>query len=224
MTSRPVLLIGPLAQASKKWWDALERLLAGSAQPPTIVAVDGGVNAALKMGLTPHWIAGDWDSAKAGATKKLRKKGIPALTFPKNKNASDFALTAQAASAQGVEEILCLGFTGGRPDHHLAVLEESAGLIREGVLRVTIASPEGDYAFIGPRAGLEVEGRPGSTFSVFAWGHTASGVHIRGAKYMLKGSALEPSSLGLSNVTKGKKLHVSCRSGVLLVLFPEGVR
>lgn len=107
-TSRPVCLVGGASATNADISNVLQ-LVAG------FVAVDSGADTLLRAGITPIAVVGDLDSLSQTA----RDTFANLLCQIDEQSTTDFekALTRVAAPA-----IIALGFTGGRMDHILSVL------------------------------------------------------------------------------------------------------
>lgn len=213
MSKRRAILFGPsvdLPKAKRKAWAraTLHKLKPGTGD--ILIAVDGGLE------YCPHaQIAiGDWDSI---SQEKLRAyKGLR-VTLPERKDRSDLAYALQAAKELEPQELILIGFTGGRPDHHLSNLFEIAA---SRIKYSRAIGPEAEYHFLTAQSPKFQPKCPrGTLVSVFALSKAARGVTMRGFEYVLKDQTLEPSSRGLSNVTKSKA-EIRLRQGNLLVVIP----
>lgn len=193
------------------------------------IGVDGGVLAWLEAGFKPHLAVGDWDSFRGVGAKRVLR-ALHHITLPRRKDRSDLHFAAQAVLSAGATQLIALGVTGGRPDHHLAALLDLAWIAggREGdVKEVSAHGTEGDYHFVTPRI-CKLNGgswqapsaKRARLASVFALSGPASGVSLQGFEYPLRGARLAPSSHGLSNRILGSGAKVSVKAGCLLVLLP----
>jgi thiamine pyrophosphokinase len=186
------------------------------------IGVDGGTDTLGRLGIRPRLAVGDWDS--------LGGKRAPAdfahITLPRGKSRSDLFYAVVAAIEAGADDIVCLGVTGGRLDHHLAMLYDLSNFSSGefGVLRSLRAlGPEGEYHFLSPKMPQWRGTYPiGTTVSVFAMKGAARGVTLRGFQFNLKNALLEPSSHGLSNEIKKRICDVTLRKGQLLLIMLRG--
>jgi thiamine pyrophosphokinase len=217
--SRRAILLGPLAHGDRVLVRAL-REVAPREGKDLLIGVDRGTEVWLKHRLRPGLAVGDWDSLED--RRKLRE--LPHVTLEREKDHSDLAYALRAAATAGVTEILCLGLTGGRPDHHLAMMQELANLAeRPGtrLKRVWAWGPEASYEFLTRRIPRWKARLPkGHTVSVLPLGERARGVTIRGMRYALNGARLESGSRGLSNEGTGGAAEVRLSSGRLVVIIP----
>jgi thiamine pyrophosphokinase len=201
----------------------LARLGADAARD-LFIGVDGGTRIWQALGIKPHMAVGDWDSF-VGADAREKLAQLHHLTLPVDKDRSDLFFAASVAHNAQATEVICLGVTGGRPDHHLAALMDlaslAAGELGMGLLQVTAYAPEGDYHFLSPLIPRWRESFPAPrTVSLFALGSLVRGLTLKGFKFPLKDSELRPSSQGLSNRSWSPTCEVSLKEGALVVIVP----
>jgi len=190
------------------------------------VAVDGGLMVFRKIGWKPHFAVGDWDSlGKEKVAAALR--GIFHLTLPRNKDRSDLYYACRAAVSTGATDLVCLGVSGGRADHQLAMLFDLSEIAHEGGkdLSVVAVDHETRYSFISeknPEWSASI--LPGQLVSVFALEGEARGVTLEGFKYPLKNAVLKPSSHGLSNQAVQTQCSICVKKGRLAILVLSDFR
>lgn len=183
-----------------------------------VVAADAGGEWCVSLGRIPDLVVGDFDSAAPGAPQRLRAAGIEVTEFSVEKDESDLELAVAAALARGAGSLTLTACSGGRLDHTLASVGSLTRAGRSGTADLqepsfaawTVAGDQG--------AGIELQTRPGTTFSVLAVGE-ARGVSITGGLFPLVAAALPSlSSLGLSNIASGPTIMVSAEVGTLVVI------
>jgi thiamine pyrophosphokinase len=165
-------------------------------------------------------VAGYWDSWPRPG-RALRE--LPHLTLPHEKDRSDLHYALLLAYEAGAREVVCLGVTGGRADHHLASLGELALFAEEmpGIRSVCAAGPEGDYFFLSRRIPRwQARLAKGRLVSAFSWNGPATGVTLQGFHYELRSARLESGSHGLSNEVVRPRVSISLRGGRLIVVVP----
>ncbi len=188
-----------------------------------LVGVDGGAQVWMDEGYTPHFVVGDWDSLK---TKKILSR-LPHLSLSRSKDRSDLFFGVYAAIQAGADDLVCLGVTGGRPDHHLAVLYDlstfSTGVFGS-VKSVQALGVDGEYFFLSEKISSWKKSHfQGRLTSLFAMGAPVRGLTLKGFDYPLRDATLGLSSHGLSNRIKSKICEVHLRKGQLLVILPHNV-
>ena len=190
-----------------------------------LIGVDGGAHTWLKLGFMPNLAVGDWDSLKNTRSQRRVLKYLSHLTLPRDKDRSDLFYAACAAVNAGKKHLVCLGVTGGRPDHHLAMIYDLADIAAEsgGQLKTVMAlDADAEYYFLSKHIPQWI-GRllVGQTVSIFSINRITTGVTLTGMLYALKNAKLAPSSLGLSNKIVKQHCSVTLCSGRLLVLIPK---
>jgi len=190
-----------------------------------IIAADGGADWLDSLGITPHRLVGDLDSADPAVVDRLVAAQVPVDRYPPDKDASDLELSLAAAAAAGADEIVVLGALGGALDHLLAnvlLLISDAARTRE----VRLVHGSTTARLLSGPARAELHGPPGSRVSLLAVGTAADGVTTEGLRWPLVDDRLEAgSSHGLGNVVEAPPARVSLAGGRLLVIEsaePEG--
>lgn len=224
--ARRALLIGPMLSSSKELVKALKQVKCGRGD--VLIAVDEGLRKCLDAELTPDIAVGDWDSL---SNRKLLAK-VPHLTLPCDKDRSDLYYALEVALSLEPEAVICIGFSGGRPDHHLGMLLDLARLAAASddfdfttrLKTVCAIAPDAEYYFLSKRIPRwQGKLKEGQLLSVFALGGEASGVTLRGLEYPLRNAPLSPSSRALSNEVSGAHgglCSVQLSSGQLVVVIP----
>ena len=191
-----------LANGAINNYAATKQALAGAEY---IIACDGGLNHAHLMGITPHVVIGDMDSADP----KLLE-GIHALVYPAEKDETDMELSIAHAREKGASSIRIIGAMGGRIDHALAnmhLLGDNIELWDEDtsiqLISGTMCFPRGNY----------------DTISLIPLTTLVTGIVTDGLFYPLHGETLKiGSSRGISNVFCKDIATVSIESGLLLAI------
>jgi len=181
-----------------------------------VICADGGVDNALRLGLVPHVVLGDFDSAPGEALRRAEALGAQMVRFPTHKDETDAELALRYAVSQGATEILFLGALGGRIDHALANLFLLAAPEFAGV-RVQIA--DGSTTVELCRDRCEIRGQAGDIVSLLPLTSDVAGVVTEGLEYPLQGETLRfGPARGVSNVMLGEVARVSISSGLLIVI------
>lgn len=187
------------------------------------VGVDGGLDLweSLRTRLTPQIAVGDWDGASRGALQRFEEAGTTLVTLPREKDQSDLACALRVLQELAPEEIVLLGFTGGRADHHLSNLLEIFRFVAQQQVPVVAFGPEAEYHFLTAQSVFRLRRPRGTLVSVFALGKATEGITMKGFDYTMKQGRLEPSSHGLSNRTCSREAQIRFRKGALLLVIPS---
>jgi thiamine pyrophosphokinase len=86
-----------------------------------VIACDAGVGHAVKAGIKPDLLVGDFDTYK-----EALPEGIPVLTAPSEKDDTDTMMAVRYALEQGFERIRICAALGGRLDHSIGNLSAAA--------------------------------------------------------------------------------------------------
>lgn len=209
----------------------------GPVRPPdparafdAVVAVDGGLDAALAAGWLPTHVVGDFDSVSVRGARWAREHELPIEEHPTDKDATDTALALSLLDRIGLlagADLLVIGGGSGaeRLDHvvgTLAALGDPA-----------LAAASSVTAYLGATVVHVVHpGRPcaapvgaGRTFSVLALHGACHGIHVEGARWPLADATLTgTSTLGISNEAERDVVDLRVATGVLTVIVPEDAR
>jgi thiamine pyrophosphokinase len=183
-----------------------------------IIAADGGAGWLEAVGVAPHQLVGDLDSADPALVDRLESAGVALERHPADKDASDLELSLRAATRAGADQIVVLGALGGALDHLLAnvlLLDSDAAGNRE----VRLVHGSTSARLLAGPGRAELYGPPGSRVSLLAVGTAADGVTTQGLRWPLVDDQLEAgSSRGLANVVVAAPAGVSLAAGRLLVI------
>ncbi len=176
-----------------------------------IIAADAGYEILEEKGIVPDITVGDFDSAK-----RIPEENT--VILPVEKDVTDTHAAVNIALEKGFDEIIIYGGMGGRPDHTFANITLAAFLAVKGVKAVCVG--EGYSIFAIKDSAVEIEGRPGSTVSVFSWSEKCEGVTLKGLKYSLEKAELTNTyALGVSNSFVETNACISVENGILLVMI-----
>jgi thiamine transporter len=199
--------------------------LAGSAELVTalardadlIVAVDGGAETCREAGVTPSVLLGDLDSVSEATRRFFEDEGVPIVTFPAEKDETDFELALRHAREHGATAVVATAASSGRLDHTLASI---GALARAHDLAPELIEPDAHGWVLSARGRrtLTLTGE-GATVSILALAEDAV-VSVTGARWPLDRHRLKPGSgLGMSNVVAGETgLTATVHQGVAVVI------
>jgi len=186
-----VLLGGPL--------EATPQLIEAAGKARLVIAADGGVRHAEALGVEPALWVGDFDSVNL--EDLTRWAHLPRMEYPRDKDATDAELAAQAALKAGPKSLLFAGGLGGELDHELGNLMLAVRLARQGVRTALSSGSTWAFALVPP--GIELDLEPGTPFSVVPLSDL-KGVTIHGGRWELEKAELPlGSGRGLRNLAEG---------------------
>ena len=187
-----------------------------------LIAADGGARHCRRLGLTPHFIVGDFDSLEPAELLTFQDAGVAVIRHPARKDFTDLELALRHARSLGVAEILILGGLGARWDQTLANLLLPAA---KEFASVHIRLLDGAQEVFLLRGGesAQVRGSPGDTVSLIPLGGDAQGVRTSGLEYPLAGDTLVfGATRGVSNVLMGETAAIQLERGLLLCVVIHG--
>ena len=169
-----------------------------------VIGADGGGERLLTAGIEPDVVVGDLDSLSAVAQKQFSDR----LVRDSAPDSSDLEKAVAWARTEGADDIVVIGWSGGRLDHTLAAL----ALAFEGV------QLHDDRFLVTAVAGsAEITAQPGTLFSLMALPEAV--VSVGGARWNLEQEPLTMGARGMHNeVATGGRVQVECHTGKLLLL------
>ena len=169
-----------------------------------VIGADGGGERLLAAGIEPDVVVGDLDSLSAVAQKRFSDR----LVRDSAPDSSDLEKAVAWARTEGADDIVVIGWSGGRLDHTLAAL----ALAFEGV------QLHDDRFLVTAVAGsAEITAQPGTLFSLMALPEAV--VSVGGAHWNLEQESLTMGARGMHNeVAAGGRVQVECHTGKLLLL------
>ena len=178
-----------------------------------VICADGGYETALKLGLVPDLVVGDFDSAQKRPPASLRT-----LVLPVEKDVTDTMFAALKGLAKGLRDFVLLGCLGGpRFDHSLASIETLLYLRDHGAWG--FLADERTKVFLLREEKLRITKLKGATVSVFPYGCPTCTVSYTGLQYPLTRGSLTVGGLlmGVSNSIVSDDAKIKVHSGTALV-------
>ncbi len=162
-----------------------------------VICADAGYETAVKAGISPDLIVGDFDSAKEPPAGKVK-----CLTLPVEKDVTDTMFAVLKGFSMGFRSFLLLGCLGG---------ERFGG---QGIL-----ADKNTKIFLLQDERLKITGMVGATVSVFPYNGSACTVSYSGLKYPLNHEQLTCGGfpMGISNLISEDPAEVRVHNGSALV-------
>ena len=182
-----------------------------------VICADAGYETALRAGLHPDLVVGDFDSAKAPPPEDLKRMDLPV-----DKDVTDTMFAVMKGFNLGLRSFLLLGCLGGeRFDHTLANLEVLQYIREHG--GHGIMADERTKIFLLQDEKLKITGMIGATVSVFPYNGSSCTVSYIGLKYPLTRSQLSCGGLpmGVSNQVAEDPAEVRVHNGSALVVVGQ---
>ncbi len=185
------------------------------------VAADGGALLLESIGILPDVIIGDFDSLTKVQYQHYEKMGAKIIKYSVEKDETDGELALQYCKGRGLDNIIILGFSGGRFDQQLA-----------NVFLLEYAFRNGITAFI-KEPGLEIGiiekeiiffQKIGAGLSLIPLDEKVTGITVTGCKYLLEaGNLLRYKTRGISNIIEQEKAVITVGKGLLLYILNNDI-
>ena len=191
-----------------------------------VIAADGGLRWAQKLGVQVDVVVGDMDSAEGAALAEAEAGGAEIVRHDPDKDATDLELALRLACDRGASIITLIGGHGGRLDHFLGNITLLASLPKGvqaqalmGQTEIFVTHGHGTRTANQQAEELVLNGKPGQLVSLIPWGGDAAGIKTEGLRWPLAAETLPlGTSRGISNEMTSTQASVSLESGTLLVV------
>lgn len=180
------------------------------------IACDKGLEYAIRLGITPDLIMGDFDSYKGSFDANLAN----VLTFPVEKDDSDTMLAIKHAISNGYSKIIIICALGGRLDHTIANIQAMTYVATHDVACELFSETEHLITFTGHEISLPA--KEGYSLSLFSLSDSCENITIKGAGYDVENIKLTNTfPIGLSNYWKSESVSISMTTGILLICMSK---
>lgn len=178
-----------------------------------VICADRGYDYAVKAGIAPDIVAGDFDSSSVGVFDKCR-----VVKLNVHKDDTDTMHCIDMALENHCTQIALLAATGGRFDHSFANVSALQYIAQKGA-RGMLISPDEHIEFLS-KGTYNFDGCDGKTFSVFPFGCSSVNVTYENVEYPLDGYSLQSSvPLGISNVFISDKCKIKINDGNAIIII-----
>ena len=144
-----------------------------------VVAADGGLGEANRLGVAVDLLVGDLDSASPADVESFEARGGDVRRHPVDKDATDLDLAITEAIVAGVGHVVVVGGDGGRLDHLLA---NAVMLASSRYAAVDVDAVLGSSLLHVVRGRREITGVADELISLLALGGPARGVRTEGVE------------------------------------------
>lgn len=181
-----------------------------------VICADRGIRHAIKLGIQPHLIVGDFDSGSQEDLAYYREKHIPIEVFNPMKDETDTELAIKRAVEKGATSITIYGGAGSRLDHTLGNVHLLYTLLKSKI-QARLMNPNNTVYMIDEC--IMLEGKAGDLVSLIPFAGNVKGVTTQNLGYPLEKATLKVgTSLGISNYMTESKASVWIEEGTLLVI------
>ena len=187
-----------------------------------IIAVDGGLESAMKMNLVPGYIVGDFDTVSKDILDSYRTN--PNIVFRQFQPEKDFTDTQSAinlAVELGTLSITIFGGIGTRMDHSLANIQLLQMPLEQGIEAVIINSHNRIRLLGVKRKEIELKKSEYKYVSIIPMSQCITGLTLTGMKYPLRNYEMyidQTISLGVSNEIIEEPAAVKLKSGKIILI------
>lgn len=183
-----------------------------------VIAADKGVQYAVRLGIIPDIILGDFDSLDQDIQKKMREWNVPIKTFPPEKDYTDTHLAMIQAVEMGAKEITLLGATGSRLDHTWANVGLLEIAMKQGI-QAWIVDKHNRISMWNKNLQLKKSEAFGEFVSLIPYTEKVTGITLIGFYYPLVDAELQLGiSLGISNELVDEIGTIKIKTGELIVI------
>lgn len=178
----------------------------------TIICADGGANSAKKIGITPNYIIGDFDSIENSTLEYFRNKS--SIIQIKRQNDTDVEKSLKFAIKNKFDEVILLGATGDRLDHTICNL----GIVLKFFDKINIKIVHQRSFLIPLTNNVELNTIIGETISLYAFDKNTL-ITSYGLKYKLKKTTLPfGKKESTSNVAIRNKIKLKIENGIIFLI------
>ncbi|HWQ47071.1 MAG TPA: thiamine diphosphokinase [Longilinea sp.] len=182
----------------------------------TFYAVDGGLKYLKVLGIVPHLVIGDLDSANPQDLEWAQDHGAVFHRYSLKKDETDLEEAIFTAAAAGHCVIRIAGAGGGRIDHALGNLFLLQNPNWDGL---DLRFEDGIMEIYLTRASATIDGQPGDIVSLLPLGGNAEEVATSNLQYPLRSETLYAyGTRGISNVMVAQEATVTLAKGTLIVV------
>lgn len=180
-----------------------------------VICADSGLKHALRLGITPDLVIGDFDSYSG----KLPESAECIKCRPE-KDDTDTLMAVKQAIARGCDEIVIYGAFGGRFDHTIANVQTLRYAMVNGVHAYLEDSR--NKVYILSEGVYELSDEKKKYLSVFAYGGELKIKKLSGVKYPLENAVLNTDfPLGVSNEIICDRAVIEIDKGTALIICSE---
>lgn len=178
-----------------------------------VICADASYEKAVRHGLTPDYIIGDFDSGS-----RPENADCTVIKYPSEKDDTDTMLCMKKAIELGYDDIVIVGGIGGRLDHTLANISALLYADERGVKATLEGS--GNKAFIA-EGDTKIKKEENTYVSFFPITETAC-ISLSGTKYKASDLTISQSfPIGVSNEITDDFARITVSSGKILAVISE---
>lgn len=182
-----------------------------------VIVADRGLEMLNKIGLTPNYIIGDFDSVNESILNEYKDKNIEIFKLNPEKDYTDTHMALKLAVELKSNQIYILGALGKRMDHAIANIH----ILKEAVdnnINCKIIDKNNEIELITSGTN-EVKNSEYKYISLIPLTSNVTGITLKGFKYSLNDATLEIGhSIGVSNEIILDEAEISIKTGILIMI------
>jgi thiamine pyrophosphokinase len=181
-----------------------------------IIAADGGLKLANRLGVKTDYLVADFDSLE----NDNLDYGVPVYRLPKRKDDTDTMAAARIGLEHGFKDFLLLGASGGRLDHTFANFSVLLHLIQNGA-KAVLADEQCIVEMLLPGT-TYIKPVENAYLSLLPFGGSVTGLTVKKAGYELRDAVLSPDyPIGISNEFIGETVEIAFKAGILIIFISK---
>lgn len=184
-----------------------------------LIGLDKGAEWLILNNKIPHYILGDFDSAKDDFLIKAKAQfGDRVVTFPSEKDETDTELGVRYAISLEPQEIIIYGGTGTRLDHVLANIHLLLQAAKKNI-RCSLIDQHNKIQLLLAKQKITIKKSKFDYVSLVPFSDKVTGIYVDGFKYpIINGSMEKGVPYGISNELKDDLGIISIETGILLIM------
>lgn len=181
-----------------------------------VVCCDGGMKHTKNLGIIPHFIIGDFDSASFDLIEYYKNIDVKFKEFPTKKDETDMELAVNhVINELNPKEVVIFGGIGSRIDHTLANLHILERFMKKGINAKLIN--EKNCVQVTDKS-LIIEGKKGNLLSIIPMGLDTV-ISLKGFEYPLESAYIaHESPIGISNIVTSEKAEIIVEKGMIYII------
>ena len=181
-----------------------------------VLCADGGIKHCEKLKILPNVIISDFDSSE-----NKYPTNCEVITYPSEKDDTDFSLCVKKAISLGFENIVTFGAVGGRIDHTLGAIQILSYCADRNV-KCSLLEHKNEVYMLNSGESMAFNNPHNKNISIFSYSEKCQGVFTKGVKYHLNNAELTNSfPLGISNKAISETVEISIENGKLLIILSQ---
>ncbi len=180
-----------------------------------VICADGGYDTALKYGITPDYIVGDFDSISESANTD----NIQTKVLPSQKDLTDTMYATLLGLKLELKYFVFVGCSGGeRHDHTIANYNVMLHAVKKGA--VAIMADDISKSFLLYDSKLTITDQKDCMVSVFPFFSSSCNVTYKGLKYPMYNGDLQSGDvlMGISNEIISNVAQIQVHAGYALII------